>query len=228
MVAGLAVATGALVLLPACGGSETTPPAEDAAGSPTETTEAGSGSAPAADPLEVPTTPPAGWDPIAFNKERGNAGAIPEGYLDDVNGPDGELKHLGKHLPYVPKVDAALVPEGYLALMWGDPDKGHAMHPNAQVGAEAYPKGHFYDWVRVRKAVADEADEVETRFAGWPEPGEAASGRYAVLGGGGITDNGGKNTIYLVKLPADVKPGDAVRIHAHCHYHGEYVDFLAL
>ncbi len=59
---------------------------------------------------------PPGWDPITFNKLRGNQGAIPETYLSDINGPDGPLKHLGKHLPYVPVVPAELVPADKIAV----------------------------------------------------------------------------------------------------------------
>lgn len=188
---------------------------------------AGESQAPAArDTIEVPLVPPQDWDPIAFNRERGNAGAIPESYLENVNGPDGEKKHLGKHLPYVPETAVPDMPEGHIALMWGDPSKGYAQHPNARKGAEAYPRGHWYDWIRVRKAVAGKAEEVETRFTGWPVPGADGSGEYRVAGEGAIEAESGKNTVYLVKLPPDVKPGDTVRIWAHCLYHGEYVDFI--
>ena len=179
-----------------------------------------------ATPVEVPEVEPEGWDPIAFNRDRGNAGSIPESYHDDINGPDGEAKHLGKHLPYVPDTTGLEIPEGYIALMWGDPARGYAKHPNAPKGAEAYPEGHWYDWVKIRKAVEGDAEEAETTFSGWPEAGPSDSGKFLVAGGGAIEEDGGKNTIYLVKLPADVKPGDTVRVWAHCLYHGEYVDFV--
>ncbi len=176
--------------------------------------------------VEVPLVRPERWDAIAFNRDRGNAGAIPESYLGDVNGPDGEQKHLGKHLPYIADTSGLEVPEGYLALMWGDPAKGYARHPNAPKGAKAYPEGHWYDWIRVRKAAAGQVEESETRFSGWPEAGADDTGKYLVAGGGSIEEDGGKNTVYLVRLPADVKPGDTIRIWAHCIYHGEYVDFI--
>jgi len=202
------------------------PPGTGQQQQPAVETAAGTEAPVAENVLEVPPARPENWDPIAFNRDRGNAGAIPESYLADVNGPDGETKHLGKHLPYVVDAAGSDVPEGYLALMWGDPSKGYAQHPNAPEGAEAYPRGHWYDWVRVRKAVAGDAEEIETGFSSWPEPGAGDTGRYLVAGGGSIEENGGKNTIYLVKLPPDVKPGDTVRIWAHCRYHGEYVDFV--
>ena len=65
-------------------------------------------------------------------------------------------------------------------------------------------------------------------YASWPAGGEGDAGGYAVLGGGDITADGGRDTVYLARLPADVKPGDTVRVHAHCLYHGEYVDFVQL
>jgi hypothetical protein len=177
---------------------------------------------------EVPKSVPEGWDPIAFNRERGNAGAIPDSYLGDVNGPDGEKQHLGKHLPYLVEVDPEVLPDGYVAIMWGDAGQGYARHPNAVRGEDNNHEGHWYDWIRVRKAVAGEAEETETIFSDWPETAEDDSGRYAVQGEGELTDDGGKNTIYLVKLPSDVKKGDTVRIWAHCLTHGEYVDFVTL
>ncbi|MBW2257139.1 MAG: hypothetical protein JRI25_21445 [Deltaproteobacteria bacterium] len=235
-LAKLTLTTGGLLLLPlaaSCGGgSEEVTDAADPG--PPEPTEPTGPAEPVATPEAtkdlpaVPLVEPDGWDPIAFNKTRGNAGAIPESYHASINGPDGDTAHLGKHLPFVPQVDASVVPAGMLALMWGDPAKGHARHPNAPKGDAKLPKGHFYDWVRVRKATEGEAEEVETTFADWPEKGDGDAGGYAVLGGGDITDDGGKSTIYLVKLPADVAPGDRVRIYAHCLYHGEYVDFLTL
>jgi hypothetical protein len=195
------------------------PPAGEAEGSGVEPVAAEG-------PGEVPLVRPQDWDAIAFNRERGNAGAIPQSYLADINGPDGETKHLGKHLPCVADTSGLHMPEGYIALMWGDPARGYAQHPNARTGSETYPRGHWYDWVRVRKAVAGDAQEVETRFSSWPEPGAGDTGQYRVAGGGEIEADNGKNTIYLVRLPPDVKPGETVRVWAHCLYHGEYVDFL--
>lgn len=217
----LAASTGAVVLLPqvvACGSNAASEPPSE----PTASTVGGE----TVDPLAIPQTKPADWDPIAFNRARGNAGAIPESYLADVNGPDGELKHLGKHLPYVPNLDSGVAPiaEGMLAIMWGDPSKGHAMHPNAAPTGEN-PDGHWYDWIRVREASA-EAAELESRFSGWPAVGAEDNGAYAALEGGDPTADAGKNTVYLVQLPPDVRSGDVIRIHAHCRTHGEYVDFL--
>ncbi|HJK98607.1 MAG TPA: hypothetical protein RMF84_15390 [Polyangiaceae bacterium LLY-WYZ-14_1] len=158
---------------------------------------------------------------------RGNAGAIPESYLDEINGPDGDTEHLGKHLPYLAGIDAEVVPAGMVALMWGNPENGHARHPNAAPTADN-PEGHWYDWIRIRKAVEGDAEETESRYRGWPEAENPADGAYAVKGGGEITADGGRNTIYLAQLPADVRPGDTIRIHAHCLTHGEFVDFLAV
>lgn len=219
----LAASTGAVVLLPqvvACGSSVEPEPRPE----PTPT----GGGETVADPFAVPRTKPADWDAIAFNRARGNAGAIPESYLADVNGPDGELKHLGKHLPYVPNLDSGVSPiaEGMLAIMWGDPSKGHAMHPNA-APSEDNPEGHWYNWIRVRKA-SEEATELESRFSGWPTVGAEDNGAYTALEGGDPAADAGKNTVYVVQLPPDVRPGDVVRIHAHCLTHGEYVDFLTV
>ncbi len=221
----LAVATGGIVVLPTAfsctgggDGSDAAPQGEPGPGNGVELIEE--------EVLEVPLVMPADWDPVAFNLERGNAGAIPESYLDDINGPDGVPKHLGKHLPFVPEVDPALVPEGYIAIMWGDPDKGYAQHPQAREGSEAYPVGHWYNWVRVRKAVDGEAEEAESEFTAWPKSAYGDTGLFVAADGGDIEVDSGKNTVYLVKLPSDVVAGDTVRIYGHCLYHGEYVDFL--
>ncbi len=220
----LAVATGGVVVLPmavSCTNDRTdagSATAVDATEAGVELVDAGM--------AEVPVTRPEGWDPVGFNTERGNAGAIPDSYLPKINGPDGIPKHLGKHLPYVPSVDPALVPAGYLAIMWGDPDKGYAKHPQAPEGAENYPLGHWYNWIRVRKAVEGEAIEVESEFTAWPGPGEGDTGLFIAADGGDIAVDGGRNTVYLVKLPDDIAAGDTVRIYGHCLYHGEYVDFV--
>lgn len=219
----LAASTGAVVFLPqvvGCGSSAES----EARPEP----EVSSGQETVADPLAIPRTKPADWDAIAFNRERGNAGAIPESYLTDVNGPEGELKHLGKHLPYVPSLDTAVValPAGVLPIMWGDPSKGHALHPNAPPSDEN-PDGHWYNWIRVRKAT-ENATEVESHYSGWPSVVEGDNGAYAALEGTDPAADAGKNTVYVVQLPPDVGPGDVVRIHAHCLTHGEYVDFLTL
>jgi hypothetical protein len=221
----LAAATGALVLLPqvvACGGETASPTPEPTGGGETPGGETPSA---AVDPLAVPQTPPAGWDAIAFNRERGNAGAIPESYRESINGPDGEAVHLGKHLPYVPAVGAT--PAGMLALMWGDPSKGHTRHPNAPP-SEDNPEGHWYNWIRIRKATEGEATELESRFSGWPATVEGDNGAYAPQEGADVTADSGKNTVYVVQLPPDVGPGDVIRVYAHCLTHGEYVDFLTV
>lgn len=206
-----------LVLLPiGCGSTEdeTVEPIEGNTSG--ETTVESTGEVP-----PVPMSKPARWDPIAFNRERGNAGAIPESYLQSINGPDGTAKHLGKHLPYWPELEGLGPPEGMVALMWGDPTKGHARHPNAPV-TEGNPDGHWYDWIRIRKATDGDAEEVESRFPAWPGEG------FLVQGGGELTAEDGKNTVYLARLPSNAGPGDEIRIHAHCLTHGEYVDFLTL
>lgn len=222
------VGAGCAVLVPSvvsCA-SRTTPPEDATEPAPVAPEQTAEAPASMADPMAVPMTRPEGWDPIAYNRDRGNAGAIPESYQDDINGPDGVNAHLGKHLPFVP--DGVETPEGFLSIMWGDPSLGHVRHPNSPVETEGYERGHWYDWVRVRKAVEGEAEELESTFTDWPELGEGDSGRYAVLGGGEMSEDGGRNAIYQARLPSDVASGDLVRIYAHCRYHGEYVDFLTL
>lgn len=221
----LSVATGMVVmapLLPACGGAQRT----DAAAAPVLTAPVGGGGTPGLPP--IPLTKPEGWDAIAFNRDRGNAGAIPASYLASINGEDGVTKHLGKHLPYVPKLDPSLVPPGFLPLMWGDPAAGYAPHPNAPKNEKNNWEGHWYNWIRLRRATDGGAAEEESAFTGWPviEPGD--SGKYAGFGGADISANDGKDTIYLVALPDGVQSGDEVRIYAHCLTHGEYLDFLRL
>lgn len=174
-------------------------------------------------PLDVPRAKPPEWDPIAFNRTRGNAGAIPESYLPKVNGPDGATAHLGKHLPYVAKVSGA--PPGMLPLMWGDPSRGYAKHPNAPK-SEKVPTGHWFDWIRVRAATKDEAEERESRFSSWPKTNDGDNGRLVGHTSDDVAADEGKNTVYLVELPAGTKAGDWLRIHAHCLTHGEYVDFV--
>lgn len=211
----LAAATGAVVLMPAVSRSVYAQPTS----APTTTSQATGMPA-------VPFTKPDTWDPIAYNRARGNAGAIPESYLDDINGPDGVDSHLGKHLPYVQ--DAAELPAGHIAIMWGDPDKGHTRHPNAVRSDANNHEGHWYNWIRVRKATSEEAEEAESTYVEWPGETPDSTGAYAVLGEGDITDESGKNTIYIAALPSDVSSGDTIRIHAHCLTHGEYVDFLTV
>ncbi|MBK8588387.1 MAG: hypothetical protein IPN77_04495 [Sandaracinaceae bacterium] len=224
----VAGATGTLVLAPYLVGCEPTSTPDRAPTAmpilepvaPTET--------PAAEPPSVPLERPAGWDALAFNKRRGNAGAIPASYLDDINGPDGDARHLGKHLPFLPALDpGVVVPAGMLAIMWGDPTKGYARHPNA-ASTEENPEGHWYNWIRLRKATAGDTREVESHYRSWPavEPGD--DGAYTALEGDDPARDGGENTVYLAQLPPDVVPGDLVRVHAHCLTHGEYVDFVQL
>lgn len=216
----LAVATGAVVLVPtvsAC--SSSGEQIREAAAS---------GEAMSVSLDEIPRSKPSHWDPIAYNRIRGNAGAIPESYLDEINGPDGEQQHLGKHLPYVPDLAADEIPAGYVALMWGDPELDYTRHPNAVPGPDNDYEGHWYDWIRIRKATSGDAIELQSEYTSWPGTNPDDSGAYAVLGDQPITSDSGKNTIYLAALPADVVKGDRVRIYSHCLTHGEYVDFITV
>lgn len=176
--------------------------------------------------LALPLSRPEAWDPVAFNKIRGNQGAIPGSYLPKINGVDGVQKHLGKHLPYRPQIDASLIPGGYIALMWGDPYRGYAQHPQSPKASENYPRGHWYDWIRIRRAVEENCEEVESSYSNWPKPLEGDSGLFVASDAGSLLSNGGRNTAYLAKLPADIVSGDSLRIYGHCLYHGEYVDFV--
>lgn len=223
----LAIGTGCIVLLPtvtACATQKEQVATADPEPTPTppESTPA-----PAAD--AIPMSKPADWEPIGYNRERGLKGAIPESYHASITAEDGPVQHLGKHLPYVPAIPPEMaLPAGFIALMWGDPAKGHAKHPNAEPNESNNHEGHWYNWIRLRKATDAEAEELQSAYDGWPAVTEEATGAYAVFGGGDITADSGKNTIYLAALPADVKPGDTVRIHAHCLTHGEYVDFITV
>lgn len=233
----LATATSAVVLVPlvsACGGSQT-------AKTDTLPKDPGpDGQAALAEPMMPPKAKPAAWDPVSFNKTRGAQGAIPTSYMNDINGPDGIPKHLGKHLPYVPTLPAAegeehsearvqLFPAGFIGLMWGDPEKGYAKHPNAPRNESNNNEGHWYNWIKIRKATDEDAQELQSEYTDWPGTADESSGKYAVYGNSGdITSDGGKNTIYLAALPEDVKPGDTIRIWAHCLTHGEYVDFITI
>ena len=231
----IAGATGALVLAPfavAC--NQTTSPNEEftrvAPGESTPVPTREPIDPPEAAPSAMPTIPtqrPADWDALAFNRRRGNAGAIPESYRAAINGPEGDTQHLGKHLPFLPSLAAGVVPAGMLAIMWGDPTKGYARHPNA-ASTEENPEGHWYNWIRLRKATAGDTREVESHYRSWPavEPGD--DGAYTALEGDDPARDGGENTVYLAQLPPDVVPGDLVRVHAHCLTHGEYVDFVQL
>lgn len=172
----------------------------------------------------IPFRRPTDWDPIAYNRKRGNAGAIPRYYLPEINGPDGDTAHIGKHLPYIPDLDMPVIAQGYLPIMWGDPAEGFTPHPNAKPGPSNRFQGHWYNWIRIRKAVNHYAPSVTTTFSWWPKTAPGDSGIYRFLGG--HPDPKGTNAVYLAKLPPDIKPGDWVRIHAHCLTHGEYIDFL--
>ncbi|WP_426745473.1 hypothetical protein VZQ01_31415 [Myxococcus faecalis] len=171
----------------------------------------------------LPQARPEDWDAVDFNQRRGAAGAIPTGYMRKINAPDGITQHLGKHLPYVPRFEQT--PSGMLALMWGDPSRGYARHPNAAASPEL-PTGHWYDWIRLRRATEEQTQEVESRYSDWPLAQASDSGRYAALEGSDPAQDRGENTIYLVALPADARPGEWLRVHGHCLTHGEYVDFI--
>lgn len=221
---GLSAAAGTAVLAPvvvSCNRQAditTTPPPDQGS----EEAGAGEEMAAGADPMVLPLSRPEGWDPIAFNRARGNAGAVPESYHESINGSDGPL---GKHVPYAPAVAAGVVPEGFVAVMFGNDEQGYPKHPASAPEGDA--EGHWYDWIRVRRAVEDEAEEVEARFSSWPELAEGDTGQYAVQGGGDMTADAGRNTIYLVPLPPDYVEGETLRVLGHCSLHGEYVDFLA-
>ncbi|MBW1880892.1 MAG: hypothetical protein JRJ84_21265, partial [Deltaproteobacteria bacterium] len=84
-LAKLTLTTGGLLLLPlaaSCGGGseDVTDVADAGTPEPTEPTgpaEPVATPEPTKDLPAVPLVEPDGWDPIAFNKTRGNAGAIP-------------------------------------------------------------------------------------------------------------------------------------------------------
>jgi len=176
----------------------------------------------------IPLEKPEKWDPIVYNRIRGNAGAIPSTYLSDINGPDGETKHLGKHLPYIAMIDPSLVPAGYIALMWGDPAKGHTRHPNAMADNSNNYQGHWYNWIRIRKAVSRWTETAESAYSNWPVVNPSDRGMYSVYGEGDIMADKGVNTVYLAACPPNVRQGDTLRIWAHCLTHGEYIDFITL
>lgn len=178
--------------------------------------------------MPVPLAKPDNWDPVDFNRTRGNAGAIPESYLPDINGPDGVKKHLGKHLPYSPAIDPAIVPRGFIAIMFGDPAKGYVRHPNAPASEANDWEGHWYNWIMIRKATTRWSPEVTSLYSGWPVVDPSDNGKFLPFEGAEVTKDSGKNTIYLARLPKDVQPGDTVRIWGNCLMHGEYVDFLTL
>jgi hypothetical protein len=112
--------------------------------------------------------------------------------------------------------------------MWGDPAKGHAKHPNAVRSEANKNQGHWYNWIKIRKATDGEAEELQSLYPEWPGTTDEQKKQYVVQGGGDITAESGKNTVYLTGLPKDCKPGDTIRIWAHCLTHGEYVDFMTI
>lgn len=179
------------------------------------------------DPLAIPLIKSASWDPIAFNRARGNAGAIPETYREKINGEDGATQHLGKHLPYLPPLSPSIVPAGMLGIMWGDPARGYAQHPNAPISSDV-PTGHWYNWIRLRRAVDGEAEETESRFSAWPIVNPGDNGKLGAQEGEDPASSQGKNTVYFAAIPSDARPSDLLRVHAHCLTHGEYVDFVRL
>lgn len=176
---------------------------------------------------DIPLAKPSNWDANAFNKNRGLKGAIPQSYYADINSPDGEKKHLGKHLPYIPDIKPTDYPEGYIPIMWGDPSKGFSQHPNSAQHSPGYTVGHWYNWVRTKNTSIENGEEIESQFHAWPGPRDGADATvFSVFGEGNIEDNDGKNTIYMLSKPADLNDGDTMRIYGHCLYHGEYVDFI--
>lgn len=226
----LAGVSGSIMLFPLVtygGASEELPEKEALARKGAEPPELEAVSRP--EPLpNIPFSKPYGWDPIAFNRARGNAGAIPESYLADINGPNGEKGHLGKHLPYIPNVDMSLVPKGFIPLMWGDPSKGYTPHPNAVPNESNNHEGHWFNWIQVRRATGRWQEPVLSSYSNWPIVDPEDTGRYGIYGGGELTDNEGIHTIYLAALPPNVSKGSILRIWAHCLTHGEYVDFIRL
>ncbi len=176
----------------------------------------------------LPFVKPQDWDPIAFNKQRANHGGVPKAYLKSINGVDGENKHIGKHLPYIPQLGDTAIPDGYIPIMWGNPSKGHTMHPNAPQNSAKQYEGHWYNWIRLRKStLSGEEEEVQSEYNLWP--GNNKTSLYlSAKPGTPLTAKKGIFTVYLAKLPKNVKTGDTLRIHAHCKTHGEWVDFISL
>ncbi|MFO0722534.1 MAG: twin-arginine translocation signal domain-containing protein [Myxococcota bacterium] len=189
-------------------------------------TAAPEANAKAPDANAPPTDKPADWDPIAFNTARGKAGFIPEKYMADILAPGGTEKHLGKHLPYVAKLDPARIAAGTVPIMYGDTSKGYAAHPNAAKTPEK-PDGHWFNWIKVAIAGKPES-EVESHFSDWPTLGAGDNGKLAGFSDPDPSKEDGKNTVYLAALPEGAKAGDVLRVWGHCLTHGEYVDFLVL
>lgn len=178
------------------------------------------------DPKDVPLRKPKDWDPLRYNLWRANAGAVPSTYLDDLNGPEGTPKHLGKHLPFIPRLPSSKVPAGFLPLMWGDPRKGYTRHPNARRTEKNDYEGHWFDWIQLRRASGDNAEETRSTYSNWPHTTQGDSGAFTGYAGPKAEHDDGRNTVYLAALPRDVRAGDDIRVWGHCLTHGEYVDFL--
>ncbi len=189
------------------------------------------GSQPAAaaalpEPPPPPASQPSHWDAVAYNLQRGANGAIPESYMKKIQAADGIQKHLGKHLPYRPQTISAAVPAGFLPVMWGDPAKGFAMHPNAGK-SEKNPEGHWYNWIKV--AIDGKPDtEIVTKFDNWPQTSSAVNGKLVDAEGKEITAERSKQTVYLAELPKGLSGEVRLRVWAHCLTHGEYLDFLTV
>lgn len=207
VLAKVAAATGSLFLLPtlvACAKKDEL--AEN--DFPSTATAAQSGT-------QIPISRPANFNPIQFNLDRGLAGAIPSAYHASITGVDGPLVHIGKHMAYIAPIDRAMVPSGYVALMMGEFAKGYTRH-----GATAT---HWYDWIAIRKEGSAYGTIITSSFPAWPSVTD-----NMVFGGGLITDAAGINTVYLARLPADVKAGDTLCVMAHCNIHGEYVSYITV
>ncbi len=180
----------------------------------------------AGDPLALPKVKPARWNAVAYNKDRAFAGGAPATYHSAIAGPDGDKKHVGKHLPYLPTFDKT--PDGYLAVMFGDESKGYARHPNSAAVPELDDAGHWYDWIEIRKATEGQAKVVKSSYSSWPLNAQGDNGQLASFTGKDLSDNKGRDTVYLAALPSDVKPGDTIRVTGHCKMHGDWTDFFTI
>lgn len=164
------------------------------------------------DPLALPNSQPADWDAVTFNMQRALAGAAPESYHDSISSADGDKKHVGKHTPFAPQI--ADVPDGYIAIMFGDSSKSHPQHPNSGK--------HWYDWISIRTSTEDNAQEIISNYSAWPQIKAGDNGQYT----GDTSAKGGRETVYLAKLPTDYVTGDILRVVGHCTKHGDWVNFV--